>query len=77
MTPTPQTIEQRIANVEAELVRINALLSSPSFQQPPSTLEPAQKTLPFAVFADDPYFDEILQRLRQERELDDDNLAYT
>jgi hypothetical protein len=77
MTLIPQTIEQRIANVEAELVRINALLSSPSFQQPPSTTELTQKTLTFGVFTDDPYFDEILQRLRQERELDDDNPAYT
>jgi hypothetical protein len=77
MPPIPQTIEQRIANVEAELARINALLSSPSSQQPPSTTEPTQKTLPFGVFADDPYFDEILQRLRQERKLDDDNPAYT
>jgi hypothetical protein len=47
------------------------------FQRPPSIPEPAQKTLPFGVFADDPYFDEILQRLRQERELDDENPAYT
>jgi hypothetical protein len=76
MTSTPQTIEQRIANVEAELVRINTLLSSPSSQQP-STTDPAHKTLPFGVFADDPYFDEVLQRLRQERELDDENPAYT
>jgi hypothetical protein len=76
MTPIPQTIEQRIANVEAELVRINALLSSPSPQQPPLT-DFAQTTLPFGVFADDPYFEEILQRLRQERELDDENPAYT
>jgi hypothetical protein len=77
MTPIPQTIEQRIANVEAELVRINALLSSPSPQQPPLLTDSAKTTLPFGVFADDPYFEEILQRLRQERELDDENLAYT
>jgi hypothetical protein len=77
MTPIPQTIEQRIANVEAELVRINALLSSPSPQPPPPPTDSAQTMLPFGVFADDPYFDEILQRLRQERELDDENPAYT
>jgi hypothetical protein len=35
------------------------------------------KRLPFGIFANDPYFDEILQRLRQERELDDENPAYT
>jgi hypothetical protein len=77
MTPIPQTIEQRIANIEAELVRLNALLSSPSSQQQPSPTDSAQKTLLFGIFADDPYFDEILQRLRQERELDDENPAYT
>jgi predicted DNA-binding antitoxin AbrB/MazE fold protein len=33
--------------------------------------------LPFGIFANDPYFDEILQEMREERELDDDNPAYT
>jgi hypothetical protein len=31
----------------------------------------------FGVFKDDPYFAEILQAMRDERELDDDNPAYT
>ncbi|MCU0567476.1 MAG: hypothetical protein MUF49_12875 [Oculatellaceae cyanobacterium Prado106] len=77
MIPTPQLLEQRIASIEAELVRINALLSSQSSQLIPSANTPIPKPLPFGVFANDPYFDEILQRLRQERELDDDNPAYT
>jgi hypothetical protein len=74
MTSTPQTIEQRVAHLEAELDRINALLSP---QQSPTNPEATSKPLPFGAFKDDPYFDEILQRLRQERELDDDNPAYT
>ena len=31
----------------------------------------------FGIFKDDPYFAEILQGMREERELDDDNPAYT
>jgi len=31
----------------------------------------------FGVFKDDPYFAEILQRMRSDRELDSDNPAYT
>ncbi len=31
----------------------------------------------FGIFKDDPYFAEILQEMREERELDDDNPAYT
>jgi hypothetical protein len=33
--------------------------------------------LPFGVFANDPYFAELLKQMREERELDDDNPAYT
>lgn len=77
MTPIPQTIEQRVAHLETELARINALLSAEQSQPSPLTNEPIANPLPFGAFANDPYFDEILQRLRQERELDDDNPAYT
>jgi hypothetical protein len=77
MTSIPQTIEQRVASLESELVRINALLSSQPSPQPHSASAPDIKPLPFGVFANDPYFDEILQHLRQERELADDNPAYT
>jgi hypothetical protein len=77
MTPVPQTIEQRVASLESELVRINALLSFQPSPQPSSASASDTTPLPFGVFANDPYFDEILQRLRQERELDDDNPAYT
>ena len=31
----------------------------------------------FGIFKDDPYFADILQGMREERELDDDNPAYT
>ncbi|MGG6266154.1 type II toxin-antitoxin system HicB family antitoxin [Leptolyngbya sp. AN03gr2] len=31
----------------------------------------------FGIFKDDPYFDEIVRRMRDERELDADNPAYT
>ncbi|NJM46181.1 MAG: hypothetical protein HC860_08355 [Alkalinema sp. RU_4_3] len=74
---TTQTIEQRVTQLEAELDRIGRLLkidraSTSAIDQPVQAID-----LPFGVFADDPYFDEILQRMREERELDDDNPAYT
>ncbi len=74
MTSTPQTIEQRVAHLEAEIARISTLLPP---RQPSSTAELDNNALPFGAFENDPYFDEILQHLRQERELDDDNPAYT
>jgi hypothetical protein len=72
---TTQTIEQRVTQLEAELERLGRLLKSD--RSSTSTAQPAQAIdLPFGVFANDPYFDEILQRMREERELDDDNPAY-
>jgi hypothetical protein len=72
---TTKTIEQRVTQLEAELERPGRLLksdwSSTSIAQPEQSID-----LLFGVFADDPYFDEILQRMREERELDDDNPAY-
>jgi hypothetical protein len=72
---TTKTIEQRVTQLEAELERLGRFLkidrSSTSIDQPAQAID-----LPFGVFANDPYFDEILQRMREERELDDDNPAY-
>jgi hypothetical protein len=72
---TTKNIEQRVTQLEAELERLGRLLksdrSSISSDQPEQPID-----LPFGVFANDPYFDEILQRMREERELDDDNPAY-
>ncbi len=73
---TTQTIEQRVTQLEVELDRIGHLLkldraSTSAIDQPEQAID-----LPFGVFANDPYFDEILQRMREERELDDDNPAY-
>jgi hypothetical protein len=42
-----------------------------------ATTNAPAKNLPFGALANDPYFDELLQRLREERELDTDNPAYT
>jgi hypothetical protein len=81
----PQTLEQRVAHLEAELERIHSLLQTDSTANSrPDQLNPIGQPataltngLPFGVFANDPYFDEIIQRLRAERELDADNPAYT
>jgi hypothetical protein len=74
---TTQTIEQRVTKLEAELERIGRLLKSDRASTLPTDQPAAPIDLPFGVFANDPYFDEILQRMRDERELDDDNPAYT
>jgi hypothetical protein len=71
---TSQSIEQRLTHLETELVRVAALLP---ITPTPSATDPLSTDLPFGVFANDPYFDEILQKMREERELDDDNPAYT
>lgn len=73
MTSTTQTIEQRVAHLEAELMRINNLLVSPEQTE----ADPLSDDLPFGVFKDDPLFEEVIQRMREERELDADNPAYT
>jgi hypothetical protein len=71
---TTQTIEQRVAHLEAELARVASLLPAPSHE---AEADPFSNDLPFGVFANDPYFDEILLGMREERELDADNPAYT
>jgi hypothetical protein len=70
---TTQTIEQRVTQLEAELARVVTLL--PTAHHSPD--DPLSDDLPFGIFANDPYFDEILQEMREERELDADNPAYT
>jgi hypothetical protein len=69
---TTQTIEQRVTHLEAELARVVSLLPAPNHEA-----DPLSNDLPFGIFANDPYFDEILLRMREERELDEDNPAYT
>jgi hypothetical protein len=71
---TTQTIEQRVAHLEAELARVVTLLPTTPH---PSAEDPLSTDLPFGIFANDPYFDEILLQMRKERELDGDNPAYT
>jgi hypothetical protein len=71
---TTQTIEQRVTHLEAELARVASLLPAPSHA---AEVDPLSNDLPFGVFANDPYFDEILLGMREERELDADNPAYT
>ncbi len=73
MMMTTQTIEQRVTHLEAELARVVTLLP----KSHPSPEDPLSTDLPFGIFANDPYFDEILQEMREERELDADNPAYT
>ncbi|MBE9032384.1 hypothetical protein IQ266_21840 [filamentous cyanobacterium LEGE 11480] len=73
MTTTTQTIEQRVAYLEAELTRISGLLLNANV----SEADPLSSNLPFGVFKDDPLFDEVVQKMREERELDADNPAYT
>jgi hypothetical protein len=68
-----QTLEQRVAHIEAELARVINLL--PVVSEPSD--DPLTQDLPFGAFANDPYFDEILQKMREERELETDNPAYT
>jgi hypothetical protein len=70
------TREEAIAAIQRQLSdRLKKIefvsLSFPSAA--PSTQDIANS---FGVFKDDPYFAEILQAMREERELDDDN-AYT
>ena len=72
---TTQTLEQRVALLETELARVIALL--PGIPQANGREDPLTNDLPFGVFADDPYFDEILHKMREERELEADNPAYT
>jgi hypothetical protein len=74
---TTQTIEQRIAHLETELARVVSLLPASNTDTHPKSEDPLSNNLPFGIFANDPYFDEILQDMRQERELDEDNPAYT
>ena len=71
---TTQTIEQRVTQLEAELARVVTLLPTAPNHFPE---DPLSNDLPFGIFANDPYFDEILQEMREERELDADNPAYT
>ncbi len=71
---TTQTIEQRLAHLETELARVVTLLPIAQNHFPE---DPLSTDLPFGIFANDPYFDEILQEMREERELDADNPAYT
>jgi hypothetical protein len=74
---TPQTLEQRVTHLEAELKRLSRLL--PSEERLSIDFQPDEEIdeLPLGIFKDDPYFDEILQRMREERELEADNPAYT
>jgi hypothetical protein len=72
---TTQTIEQRVTHLEAELERFASLLPAPSHETQPE-VDPLSNDLPFGVFANDPYFAEILYQMREERELDADNPAY-
>jgi hypothetical protein len=51
---TPQILEQRLANIEAELTRITSLLTTPSHPQ----LHPWWDNV-FGVFANCPAFDEV------------------
>ena len=82
---TPPSIEQRVAHLEAELTRLSHLLQTSSSSSSQShSLDPTDGSprslptdLPLGVFANDPYFEEIVQRMRDERELDADNPAYT
>jgi hypothetical protein len=78
------TLEQRVAHLgaeqaahlEAEVQRLNKLLKvNPISNVGQSHCD--QAYLLFGAFANDPYFDEIIQRMREERELDSDNPAYT
>jgi hypothetical protein len=71
-----QTIEQRVTQLEDELARVASLLPAPNHEAKPED-DPLSNDLPFGVFANDPYFDEILLGMREERELDADNPAYT
>lgn len=79
---TLPTLEQRVAHLEAELTRVMHLLQTPA-PAPPEVnpldrpTEILSTDLPLGVFANNPYFEEIVQRLRAERELDTDNPAYT
>lgn len=79
---TLPTLEQRVAHLEAELTRVMHLLQTPTPAPPAGNpldrpTEVLSTDLPLGVFANDPYFEEIVQRLRAERELDTDNPAYT
>jgi len=65
-----------------QLTRVMHLLQTPALDLPAANpldqpTEVLSTDLPLGVFVNDPYFEEIVQRLRAERELDTDNLAYT
>jgi hypothetical protein len=68
-TPSPITPDETLAIAAS----VYQGLSEPEIQ----AIEQIGCDLPFGIFANDPYFAEILQKMREERELDDDNPAYT
>lgn len=71
------TREAAIAAIQQQLSDRLKTIEFVSILLPISTQPDHNLTDSFGVFKDDPYFAEILQRMRNDRELDLDNPAYT
>jgi predicted RNase H-like HicB family nuclease len=70
-----ETREEVIASMKQQLddrMQAIEMVSIPVSRQGESQLSDF-----FGIFKDDPYFADILQGMREDRELDDDNPAYT
>lgn len=71
------TREAAIAAIQQQLVDRLKTIEFVSVPLPISSQSYQDFSDSFGVFKDDPYFDEIVKRMRDERELDADNPAYT